>query len=124
MESFAGFRKSGTFIVPPGIEVQGDLILKGGRTTLDLFSDVFFNTRAIMDGCIMGELHDRTKVSLIDCITTQGPGSGNRGVESYHFGSVFPHLVIFGNEHITSSDRRITRCSKPISILPRRCAPA
>jgi hypothetical protein len=111
MDSFAGFRKSGTFIVPPGIEVQGDLVLNGGKTTLDLFSNVFFNTRAIMDGCITGALHDRTKVSLIECITTQGPGSGNRGGEIYHFGSVFPHFVIFGNEHITSSDRKIMRVS-------------
>lgn len=111
MMSFAGFRKSGTFIVPPGIEVQGDLILKGGKTTLDLFSNEFFNTHEIVDGCITGALHDRTKVSLIDCITTQGLGSSNRGVESYHFGSVFPHFVTFGNEHITSSDRKITRVS-------------
>jgi len=28
--------------VPPGIEIQGDLILKGGKTTLDLFSNEFF----------------------------------------------------------------------------------
>lgn len=72
MKPFEGFRKSGTFGVAPGTEVQGDLILKGLQTTLDLFSKDFFNTRSLQDGCILGALHDRTKVSLIDCITTQG----------------------------------------------------
>ena len=81
MESFEGFRKSGTFDVAPGTEVQGDLILKGPRTTLDLFSKDFFSTHALQDGCILGALYDRTKVSLIDCITTQGIGSGSRGDE-------------------------------------------
>lgn len=45
MKPFEGFRKSGTFGVAPGTEVQGDLILKGLQTTLDLFSKDFFNTR-------------------------------------------------------------------------------
>lgn len=111
MESFEGFRKSGTFIVAAGTEVQGDLILKGAATRLDLFSKDFFNTRDIKDGCLLGALHDRTKVSLIDCITAQGPGSGSRGDEHYHFSSVFPHFVIFGNEHITATDRKITNVS-------------
>lgn len=111
MKSFEGFRKSGSFDVAPGTEVHGDLILKGPRTTLDLFSKDFFSTHALQDGCILGALHDRTKVSLIDCITTQGMGSGSRGDESYHFASVFPHFVIFGNEHITAADRKITAVS-------------
>jgi ApeA N-terminal domain 1 len=111
MKPFEGFRKSGTFGVAPGTEVQGDLILKGLQTTLDLFSKDFFNTRSLQDGCILGALHDRTKVSLIDCITTQGMGSGSRGDEHYHFASVFPHFVIFGNEHITPVDRKIAKVS-------------
>ena len=111
MESFEGFRKSGTFIVAPGVEVQGDLILKGAKTTLDLYAKDFFSTHALQDGCILGWLHDRTKVSLIDCITTQGLGSGSRGEEHYHFASVFPHFVVFGEEHITSADQKITELS-------------
>jgi hypothetical protein len=88
MESFEGFRKSGTFVVAPGTEVQGELILKGDRTTLDLYSKDFFTTHDLPDGCIAGTFHDRTKVSLIDCVTMQGPGSGMRGEERYHFSSV------------------------------------
>src|SRR6476646_2335636 len=111
MESFEGFRKSGTFIVAQGTEVQGDLILKGPRTTLDLYANDFFSTRHVQDGCILGALNDRTKVSLIDCITMQGPGSGSHAGEQYHFCSVFPHFVIFGEEHITATDKKITNVS-------------
>jgi hypothetical protein len=111
MESFEGFRKSGTFTVAAGTEVQGDLILKGPKTALDLYAKDFFSTHGIQEGCILGILHDRTKVSLIDCITTQGPGSGSRGDERYHFSTVFPHFVIFGEEHITATDKKITNMS-------------
>lgn len=51
------------------------------------------------------------KVSLINCITISGPGSGTRGTEHYHFSSVFPHFAIFGDEHITSEDRKIAEVS-------------
>jgi hypothetical protein len=74
MESFEGFRKSGTFVVAPGTEVQGELILKGDRTTLDLYSKDFFTTHDLPDGCIAGTFHDRTKVSLIDCVTMMDYG--------------------------------------------------
>ena len=111
MESFEGFRKSGTFIVAPALEVQGDLILGGDTTTLDLYSTHPFTTHTLQDGCILGWLHDRTKVSLIKCITTQGLGSGSRGKERYHYASVFPHFVVFGDEHITSADHKITGLS-------------
>lgn len=111
MESFEGFRKSGTFVVSAGAEVQGDLILKGSKTTLDLYAKDFFSTHDIQENCILGALHDRTKVSLINCITTQGPGSGSRGDERYCFSSVFPHFVIFGEQHITATDKKITNVS-------------
>lgn len=111
MQSFEGFRKSGTFFVSPEIEVQGELILKGDGTTLDLYSKDFFSTHDLKDGCITGTFYDRTKVSLIHCITTQGPGSGTRGKEKYHFSSVFPHFALFGDEHITSEDRKISEVS-------------
>ena len=109
MESFEGFRKSGTFTVAPGVEVQGDLILKGAKPTLDLYSKDLVSTHALQDSCILGALHDRMKVSLVDCITTQGLGSGSRGDERDHFASVFPHFVIFGNEDSIGADTRLTQ---------------
>lgn len=109
MEKFKDFRKSGLFRVSSDIEVPGELSLKGGATSLDLYSTSFFTTHSSKD--IAGTFHDRSKVSLIDCITMSGPGIGTRGEESYHFSSVFPHFVLLGDEHITSADRRIVEVS-------------
>jgi len=111
MELFNGFRKSGTFKVASGAEVSGDLTLKGARTTLDLYSKEFFATHGLPGGCLLGSLHDMTKVSLIGCITSQGPGSGSLGDERYHFSTVFPHFVLFGSKHITAESSEITNVS-------------
>ena len=105
MEKFKDFRKSGTFKLSSGVEVPGELSLKAGATSLDLYSSSFFDTHESED--IAGTFHDRSKVSLIGCITMSGPGSGSRGEEQYHFSSVFPHFVLLGDEHITSADRKI-----------------
>ncbi|OPF64425.1 HEPN domain-containing protein [Hydrogenophaga sp. H7] len=109
MEKFKDFRKSGSFRLSSGIDVTGELSLKRGGTSLDLFSSSFFDTHASED--IAGTFHDRSKVSLIGCITMSGPGSGTRGEEHYHFSSVFPHFALFGEEHITGADRKITEVS-------------
>ena len=110
MQNFEGFRKSGSFAISPGIEVQGELSLKGDQTSLDLYSGDSFSTHNLADGYICGVFLDRSKVSLFECMTTQGR-SGFRGAEHYHFSSVFPHLAIIGDEHIAPSDRKIAEVS-------------
>ena len=67
MEKFKDFRKSGSFRLSSGIDVTGELSLKGGRTSLDLFSSTFFDTHASED--IAGTFHDRSKVSLISSLS-------------------------------------------------------
>lgn len=109
MEKLKDFRKSGLFITSADVEVLGELSLKGGATSLDLYSKEFFNTHLSKD--MIGTFHDRSKVSLIDCITMSGLGHGIRGEEHYHFARVFPHFVLFGDEHITSVDRKIVEVS-------------
>lgn len=116
MEKFKDFRKSGTFKLSSGIEVSGELLLQAGATSLDLYSSTFFDTHKSAD--IAGTLHDRSKVSLIGCITVSGPGWGSRGEEQYHFSSVFPHFVLLGDEHITSTDRKIAEISFSVDDAP------
>lgn len=116
MEKFNNFRKSGEFRISSDVEVPGELSLKGGATSLDLYSTSFFDTHASTD--IAGTFHDRGKVSLLNCITISGPGSGTRGEERYHFSSVFPHFVLFGDEHITSTDRKIVEVSFAVDDAP------
>lgn len=49
MDKFKDFRKSGSFRLASGVEVTGELSLKGGATSLDLFSSTFFDTHASED---------------------------------------------------------------------------
>ncbi len=116
MQKFKDVRKSGTFRLASGIAVPGELFLAGGATTLDLYSSAFFQTRESRD--IQGTFYDRSKVSLINCVTMSGPGSGTRGGEDYHFSKVFPHFVLFGDEHIASTDRKIAEVSFAVDDAP------
>lgn len=109
MQKYEGFKKAGDFTLNGGSKVPGELCLKGAATTLELYSGEFFDAHASPD--IFGLFYDRTKVSLVNCITMSGPGSGTRGDERYHFASVFPDFVIFGDQHISSSDRTIRELS-------------
>lgn len=98
---------AGKFTVPPGKDVYGELTLSGAKTSLYLHDKDFFSTHSIPDQYIKGVLHDLTKISLIDCITTSGPGSATRGKESYNFATVFPHFVIYGDNHLAPDQKTI-----------------
>lgn len=111
-----GFRRSGCFTIGSGVELPGELHLNGAKTTLNLYSDQFFNTTRTAD--ITGVFHDRSKVSLVDCIPTSGPGHCTRGDERYHFSSVFPHFVVFGDQHISSSTSTIREVSFTVDDAP------
>ncbi|WP_431064745.1 HEPN domain-containing protein [Methylotuvimicrobium sp.] len=103
---YEGFNKSGNFTLSYGQNLPGELRLKGTATNLELYSNsaLPFDTFASPD--IFGFFHDRSRVSLINCIT-MSHGSGTRAGEQFHYATIFPHFVIFGDQHISSSDRKI-----------------
>jgi len=106
METTQGSQKAGRFIISPGREVSGELTLAGSNTSLFLHDKEHFYNKVIPDRCILGVLHDLTRVSLLDCITTRS-GSGGRGAiedERYHVANIFPHVVIYGNIHVKPTD--------------------
>ena len=108
LDEYEGLHKAGRFAIDEVTEVEGELILRGPQSTLDLFSNSPFHTHGLLDGSIAGTFFDRSKVSLLSCITTQGPGSGHdRSGQRFHTASVFPHLVIFGDESIAASDQKV-----------------
>jgi ApeA N-terminal domain 1 len=107
-QKYEDFKKAGRFTLTNGMELQGELCLKGTATTLDLYSDSSFDRHASSD--IFGTFYDRSKVSLINCVTMSGVSS-TRGGEDYHFSSIFPHFVIFGDQRISSSCRIIRELS-------------
>ncbi|MCW5200634.1 hypothetical protein VU07_02310 [Desulfobulbus sp. F4] len=51
MTDYEGFRKAGKFMLDTGVEMQGELILKGSATSLSLHADAPF------------ELHDNSDIS-------------------------------------------------------------
>lgn len=106
--NYEGFKKAGSFTLTNGMELQGELCLKGATTTLDLYSSSPFDSHASED--IFGIFYDRSQVSLINCVTMSS-GSATRGGENYHFSSIFPHFVIFGAQGISSSCRIIRELS-------------
>lgn len=102
-----GSRITGRFEVEPGRHVFGDLTLEDDRTRLYLRDDDFFHTLALPDGYLKGEAHDLTSLSLFDCITMSGPGSGSVGQQSYSFAELFPHQIVHGYRHLGAHEQAI-----------------
>lgn len=107
MDKLEETKRAGTFTIAPGRNIYGELTLAGPKTSLYLRDKEHFSTHAIPDQCIKGVLHDLTKVSLIDCITTFGTGSAGWEEESYKFARIFPHYVVQGAHHITPDERTV-----------------
>src|SRR5208283_956950 len=105
MRATEGFTKFGKFSIAPDRQVYGELRVAGKETSLYLRDDAFFDTHSVPDGCVTGTLSDLTKVTLIQCVTIQGSGSGSCDGEKYHFTKLFPHFVLEGQRHIGSNDR-------------------
>ena len=99
-------KQAGTFTISTGRNIFGELTLARGRTSLYLHDSQPFYTHDIRH--LNGVLHDLTKVSLVKCITTSGPGTGSRGEERYHFAKIFPHFVTYGDCHISPEDKTIS----------------
>ena len=100
MDSTENSKWAGQFTVASGKDVFGELTLSGATTSLYLHDKVDFSLQAFSPVSIKGALHDLTKVTLIQCITTSGPGSGRNQEESYCFYTLFPHFVVYGSTHV------------------------
>jgi hypothetical protein len=102
-----GTKLAGTFSVPPGMNVYGELTLSGDKSTLYLQDQGVFDPLSVAGGCVGGALNDLTKVTLVRCIPLTGLGSANRGAERYHFATLFPHFVVFGSDHFVPTEQSI-----------------
>lgn len=109
MEELEGVKQSGKFrLAASGKDLHGELTLAGSKTSIYLQDDDFFDAFPKPRRCITGVLLDLTRVTLIDCVTISGTGSGSRGGERYHFANLFPHFVLYGDCHIPPDKAMIT----------------
>jgi len=108
MDELEQCKQAGIFTIYPGKDVYGELTFAGQNTSLYLRDSEYFDTKLIPGQCVKGILHNLTKVTLLNCITTSGPGFTNRGKESYCFAHIFPHFIIHGDQQITHEEKTIT----------------
>ena len=101
-------RYTGIFSVAPNRKVNGNLLLDGPNTSLYLWDENFFYP--VEGKTITGILDNRTKVSLIHCLIS-GPGSYGRQDDTSDFCTIFPHYVVFGDQHISYTDKEISSVS-------------
>jgi len=111
MQNSNSIKRLGSFAVEPGNEISGELTIAGRETSLFLFDKDFFPTHDIPDRCIKGILHDRERVSLLDCVGPPAPASGSQFGEGYEFANIFPHFVFIGDHHIGPSDAVVSEIS-------------
>jgi hypothetical protein len=98
-----GAMYAGEFRMGDSPSLRGELRTRRGQTTLDVFSSEYLDASS---ESIAGILHDRTKVSLIDCVRLQLNTRTQDGAVQYS-AAIYPHLALFGDEHLTSADARI-----------------
>ena len=90
-------KRAGTFTLPPGKDIYGELTLAGEQTSLYLQDKDYFDPHSIPGQCVKGVLNDLMKVTLIQCIVTSGTGNySSQGEVKYHFADIFPHFVVHG----------------------------
>ncbi len=111
MSNSTVFTKSGKFFVASGGEIYGELRVAGKDTSLYLRDDKKFFLNFISNGYITGTLHDLTKVTLIQCIMLEGPGSGSLDDERYYYAKLFPNFVVEGRRHLEPTDKAIVEIS-------------
>ncbi len=101
---------NGMFSVSPAQKLAGSLSLNGEDTTLHLWGDKIENIDALNGATITGILENQKKASLIDCIVTREEQfSGTDGVS--HRYRLFPHYVVIGTRHRSSSEKTIMKIS-------------
>ena len=100
-------KQAGTFRLASGEAIYGELTLDGPSSSLYLRNVEDFSTLAIQDKTLHGTLHDLSKISLIQCITTQGTGLHWNRSASFYFAEVFPHYVTRGASHFEPDDNSV-----------------
>ena len=97
--AFEKSRMLGTFSLPGGLQVFGELRLQGRNTLLRLRHEGFVSP---LEGqqLIHGQLHDLSKVSCLQCVGGDWGNTWRKDEGEYYHADVFPHFVTVGSEHL------------------------
>ncbi len=91
---------TGTFWLDNDRKVFGSLYICGKDSKLELFDEAEFSPydREIYE-YIVGELHDGSLVTLLQCIPLRVGYRRGRN----HYAQLFPHYIAIGSSHISNS---------------------
>ena len=103
--------RHGKFSITPSKELHGELRLSGEETQLCLHDSEEIQAILTNDNCITGILHDRTRVTLMKCVTINRSNSGSGNGERFYSATVFPHFVVEGQQHIVPNEKVIREIS-------------
>src|SRR5262249_6221968 len=78
-----GMKHGGWFELDDGREVLGELTVSGPSTLLYLHDAEDFYVRERTHRTVRGKLHDRTKVTLLNCSVNSTMGSARNNDESF-----------------------------------------
>ena len=118
IKDLEGSVKRGIFTFPCDREFQGELKLAGRESFLSLeidkslsggFKGVFPDSGQNVK-CIKGVLNDSKKVSLLYCLAN-GFGFCPAGEGFTYNNNFFPNFAVFGNQHISHDEKKITGVS-------------
>jgi len=102
MDLSEGSKITGRFNVSSEKTIDGELTFAGPKTSLYVHDKDTFELNRIANQCIWGQLHDLTKVTLVEPITAPLPGYAQTLDERYYFADIFPHYVVYGHQALES----------------------
>ncbi len=100
-----------------GRRVPGTLSLDGPDTTLHLWDEVDNHLDEMNGQSIKGILSNGKSITLLDCIVNKKITM--RGGSIFYNYSIFPHLAIIGDWHITGEDTNISNISYILEDAPK-----
>jgi len=100
MKSSENLIKFGTFKMPSGKQVIGELCIAGEESYLLLADTEPLCREELSLERITGTLYDNTKVTLIQCVSLETHHPMRVG--DYHSWKIFPHFVICGHSYLST----------------------
>lgn len=104
-----GAKLGGHFVIGDDRVVLGELTIKGSLTSLYLHDSQFFDIDGDEVAGLHGTLHERTKVTALNCGLSASLGSAHHHGERYHFAELTPAYVVTGNRHLSIDTPTISR---------------